>query len=137
MVHRQGKRSGDDKRNASSAETGGKGSKKGSGKGKSKKKIEARFYDNNEWNKLTAEEKDQVIEFKKQKKEKKRRTRARASTRPPQRSVKVRLVMLMTARRRKPLRRLGMNLDVEHTRKQSLRSPRQRELIRQKLRSAT
>jgi hypothetical protein len=45
---------------------------KGGGKGtKGKKKIEARFYTNAEWSKLTPEERSQVIELKKKAKEKK------------------------------------------------------------------
>jgi hypothetical protein len=75
IVHRQSKRGGDDERNASSAEVSSKGGKKGNGKGKTKKKIEARFYDNEEWSKLTAEEKSQVIELKKQKKENKNKSK--------------------------------------------------------------
>ena len=70
IVHRQGKRGSDEDRNASGVEAGDKGGKKSAGKGKTKKKIEARFYDNDEWSKLTAEEKAQVIELKKQKKNK-------------------------------------------------------------------
>jgi hypothetical protein len=75
IVHRQGKRGGDDERNASSTEVSSKGGKKGNGKGKTKKKIEARFHDNEEWSKLTAEEKSQVIELKKQKKENKNKSK--------------------------------------------------------------
>ncbi len=71
IVHRQGKRGGEDERNASGVEVGGKESRKGGGKSKTKKKVEARFYDNDECSQLTAEEKSQVIELKKQRKENK------------------------------------------------------------------
>jgi hypothetical protein len=66
MVHRQVKRGGNEDCNVSSTDTGAKGITKKSSKTKSKKRIESRFYDNEEWSKLTAEEKAQVIEFKKQ-----------------------------------------------------------------------
>jgi hypothetical protein len=75
IVHRQSKRGGDDERNASSAEISSKGGKKGNGKGKTKKKIEARFYDDEDWSKLTAEEKSQIIKLKKQRKENKNKSK--------------------------------------------------------------
>jgi hypothetical protein len=68
IVHRQGG-GGEDERNASSLEASGKGGKKVAEKTGLRKKIEARFYDSEEWSKLTAEEKAQVIKLKKQKKE--------------------------------------------------------------------
>jgi ribosomal protein L19E len=75
IVHRQGKRGGDEERNASSIEANSKGAKKNNGKGKTKKRIEARFYDNEEWSKLTSEERAQVVELKKQKKENKNKSK--------------------------------------------------------------
>ena len=66
MIHRQGKRGTGDDRNVSMSEAG---DKKNAGKGsnKAKKKLEARFYAREEWNKLTKEERNKVIELKKAK----------------------------------------------------------------------
>jgi hypothetical protein len=45
----------------------GKKKKTGKGNNKSKKKLEARFYEQDEWNKLTPEERSKVLELKKAK----------------------------------------------------------------------
>lgn len=65
MIHRQAKRGGGEERNASSAGTDSKTSGKPKG---GKKKLEARFYEKDEWDKLTSEERAKVIELKKKKK---------------------------------------------------------------------
>ncbi len=66
-IHRQGKRGGNEDRKVASSSSGGA---KGGGKSKkNKRKIEARFYSNAEWSKLTPEERTQVIELKKKAKE--------------------------------------------------------------------
>ncbi len=81
MVLRQGKRGGDEDRNVSSTDTGAKGCTRKSSETKSKKRIESRFYKKVEWSKLTAEEKAQVIAFKKQKKENKNKNKGSSNKR--------------------------------------------------------
>jgi hypothetical protein len=79
-VHRQGKRGGNEDCKVALSSSGGA---KGGGKGeKNKKKIEACFYSNAKWSKLTPEERSQVIELKKEAEEEGKSSKATGKHKP-------------------------------------------------------
>ena len=122
-VHRQGKRGSTDDRKVAAASTEGKGKTKS----KSKKKIENRYYPKAEWFKLTREERDQVLELKKQAKgdgkspASKRKTASASTTKEGEA-----LTMLELKQRQTPIQlpRAAMSLDAERipTRRRRYRS---------------
>ena len=66
MIHRQGERGNGDDRNISTSDSGKRKGKAGKGS-KSKKNLEVRFYEQDKWNKITAEENSKMLEMKKAK----------------------------------------------------------------------